>query len=314
MQRFVRELWLYSVHAMYCECLFIFFAGLLVAQPSATIPAGGQAEIELVLSSPHIAPGIDILANGGKNIDIEVVLADGTRVKHGEFERTGISFEELPIESIDEHVMKCLIAGSGTHFVLGLAEAAPNGNYTLRIHNLDPTRAVAVRAQFCRIELVIDSLQRATKGIKIVGPLKGSSNARSVRLQLRLQRSSEESLIDVASTAERISVRLSFPDGTVVTKETAATRGVDWEELSYPLNLHEAGEDPFGGFFAAAFMLSLRPVFGSHHLITFPSGVPQEGIYRIEVDGPGTGPPFEVSVMFVPEDALSLNQFQSQQI
>jgi hypothetical protein len=64
--------------------------------------------------------------------------------------------------------------------------------------------------------------------------------------------------------------------------------------------------DPFNAVFAAQILsLTILPLAGPHHMISFPSGGLPPGTYVIEADGRQDGSPAEVSVLFVPGDGLN---------
>lgn len=252
---------------------------------------------------------IDVLVSnltGGASVDI--FLPDGRAITSDNAEQNGLSLDgvlQADLGSLDASTRKGLVSGPGDHLILFFSDKPQGGSYRIRVDNRKGTTPVRVAAAFVgAASIVIDSF-RSIPGVVLAGTVKVPPGSTGVRLSFLLARSTEDAVIDVASTDDGIAIRLRLPDGTVITKENAKANGLEWLPMRYPPDSSVVGDD-LGAPIAAAFvMATMLPVDGMHYGIHFPSGIRQAGTYTVEADGRQNTSTAEVSAMFVPlEKAL----------
>lgn len=296
-----------SINMTRCFFWMLLLSPLLAAQPSGagavSVGPGKQSDIVVDVRSPRVGDMIDLLStnpNGGAAVNF--FLPDGRELTDEMAEQNGFMLSGLTEEllvRLDPSVRKALVRGPGDHLIWTLVDKPRGGNYRIRVDNRMATTPVHVEAAFVRIAgIILDSL-RGTRGVIIANAVKVPPAAAGVELNLALAQSTEESQIDVASTGDRIAIRLRLPDGTVVTRQNAQANGLEWQQLRYPPDI--AGGDAFDTPFVAAFtQATMLPVDGLHYEIRFPAGVRQAGTYTVEADGRQSSTMAEVSAMFVP--------------
>jgi hypothetical protein len=65
-----------------------------------------------------------------------------------------------------------------------------------------------------------------------------------------------------------------------------------------------SGEDPFG-FGVLIMMAMMLPLEGTHHVITFGNGIPQDGVYRMRIDAIDSKRLSQARAMFLPPEAIA---------
>jgi hypothetical protein len=110
--------------------------------------------------------------------------------------------------------------------------------------------------------------------------------------------------LDIVVTDPRVHVSLQYPDGTIVSRQTAETQGIDWQPVIGWPPTSVPGEDPYG--FGVQFMTAMMlPIDGTHHVIRFSNGIPQDGLYRIHLDAADTNTHSKARAMFLPPEAVA---------
>lgn len=286
---------------------------LLEAQPSiakvAIVAPGKQSDIIVAVRSPRVGDMIDILTkNSNRRERVEIFLPDGRELADDAMKQNGFTLSgylQEDLGAVDPSFQKAFLSGLGDHLVLSFVDKPRGGNYRIRMDNRLGKTPVRVEAAVVRIAgILLDSLQ-STPGVKMANVVRVPPGSTGIKLRLALTQSTEESMIDVASTEDSVAIRLRLPDGSIVTQENAKANGLEWEQARYPPN-DTGGDDPFGALFAGAYLSAIMlPVDGMHHQIMFPAGIRQAGTYTVEADARRSSATADVSAMFVPLNSAS---------
>src|SRR5216684_2073495 len=281
------------------------------AQPprEITVQPGKQGELVLMGLRPRRADTIDILASNVEGL-LSIIFPDGreltgndTRPDGDDTRPDALEWAYLPEadrQSLDKGVQEFFVRGPGTHLIAAFRDTPQSGDYRIRLDARKANAAIHLTVKFISITDVVEASLRKIPGVKITSSSRvpGSVDGRAT---LSLSRTSTASMIDVVPLESHTTIRLRFPDGTVVTQGTAKAHGVEWSLMKWP---PEGSGDPFGDMFADMYLFSMMlPVEGTHQFIYFANGLPQNGNYVIEAIAPRNRST-EVRAMFVPVDTI----------
>lgn len=283
-----------------CSALLVCVS-LLPAQTRVparlTIAPGTEREIPLEVVRPKQGDMIDILI-GNHEVRVAIVLPDGREASERSAKGAGVAWETFPAETPNafKSIRGLFLKGPGLHSIVTFNEEPLGGRYLLRIDARGVRNSSVVTALHIRSAELHLALLKGSPGTKITRTVKVASGSTRTRLRLALTAGTKSAMIDIALSDPRVTASLRYPDGSQVTPENAAAKGVGWEVASWP----PAGFDGnLGEMFGAALLASMMlPVEGVHHLIYFEHGLPKTGEYVVEVDARNSDRVSEATVLY----------------
>jgi hypothetical protein len=288
-----------GINRMRTSLLLLVISGVVVAQPrvlkDVVVQPGTAADIALSVPAPQPGDAFDILSSYA-DAEITVVLPDGKQLDLGAAQEgpvlEAISAEE--IREVGSSLKNLMIVGPGQHWSLGLGNKPQAGIYHVHVSGLRAGTPFRVRIAPIDITEILKALLRKIPGTRIFDSVKVPAGTKGASIPFSLSRDAGGVLIDVAAADPRALIRLQLPDGTAVTQENSKEHGIEWMRTPWPPA--PIGDD-FG--FGAIFMLmTMLPVRGTHHTISFTNEAPVTGRYAIEAVAVDNHPT-EVSAMLI---------------
>jgi hypothetical protein len=294
--------------------LLAALGGTLLAQTASVkrmnVAPGTQGEILLMVSAPHAADMIDLLGSNPA-IRLSVLLPDGRRLTANNADEMGFVWETASDQDLPDQywaLYPSMLHGAGQHTVIALPEKLKSGIFRIRIDARGVRGVTRVSATHIVFRDSYITALRRLPGVQISDSVGLRARSTDGRREFVLRRAArpedaEAPEMDVVVTDPQVRVSLQYPDGTVVTRATAKARGLDWQVTGWPPT-SVPGEDPLGlgVLFMAAMML---PLEGTHHVITFGNGIPQDGVYRIHLDAADSKRLSQARAMFLPSEAIA---------
>jgi hypothetical protein len=255
-----------------------------------SVAPGSKGELQLRIAPPREADLIDILVSDPA-VRLAVLLPDGRELTADNAEGMGFSWTDEGDEP--ESFAALMVAGPGRHTLIGSPEGLPVGELKIGINAQDSIKMTRVAAIRVKAKDALMLFWRDTPGVKIVEPIKLPAGSRQGKIEFALKQTRQEAYMDVAVTDPKVKVSLQFPDGRLVTKETAEPNGLFWSRTKWP------DFEAFGPGVAVT-LATMLPVEGLHQSISFENGIPQSGRYVLHFDASGSARASEASAMFIP--------------
>jgi hypothetical protein len=266
------------------------------------VAPGKQGDLLVAVKSARPGDVFDILVESAEDRpEIGIFLPDGREftaalMDQGEMNFGVISRDDLA--KMDPNLQKMVLSGPGEHMTLAINKPTPDGNFRIRVDNRKGTVSVHVDAGFFHAEDTRLEILRSLPGVLVSEAVSVSPASPGHGISLDLLRSTQESFLDLALSNDALVVRLRLPDGTLLTEQNAAANGLRWRRVRYPLPI--TADDPLSAPLAALLSSILLPMDGVHCLIVVPNGVPQSGVFTLEVDGKMAPAGFRARALFLP--------------
>jgi hypothetical protein len=291
-------------------CGGILLGQIAPVRPLSVAP-GAEGDIVLRISSPRGGDVIDILT-GNPAVRVSVLLPDNRVLTKNNADNLDFVWESASAQDLPEQYTgldKWMLRGTGQHSIIFLPERLRGGDFRFRIDARGVAGVTEASARHISLRDYSMGALRMLPNVRISGSVQLPARSKEGRLEFVLSHAeraagAEAPELDIVVTDPRVRVSLQYPDGTVVSRQTAETQGIDWQQVMGWPPTSVPGEDPYGlgVLIMTAMML---PIDGTHHVIRFSNGIPQDGVYRIHLDAADSKTHSKARAMFLPAETIA---------